>query len=296
MVNHQGGRTEPFDEKKIKRLDYLAAHSGRARDHRKTKLASIKKTMKMVEDYTKMLRSFHDADKNYFAGRRIHGSDREEVEKRYRRQISFRRSLRTIYSLQDKTIYFLAVALGYPTKEEYIDYLIRRDLAERGLYNISDEDMDLVTSALDAVHDAYWWTVKEEARAMQIDVEILQGHKYKKRIGIMRNNIPYNKMTKFQISIVRGYNGYKDKLKFYEDVEEYANDRLKEGWAGGIQHATGIIRNVRRDRRDSIYEGETSDEADKRWEEYRRKQQRDKEASAEGVADTKSMGAKHSGE
>jgi len=282
----------PFGEERIKMMDNGAINSYRARFDQRATIAAIKKGQKVIDAKVDKVKQYWSEDINYFNGHKNHLSDRDELKKMDARQHEFRSYTHSLSRLQIAILNQLAKALGYADRAEYIDYLIRKDLSERGIYNVSDDKIDSITSGLNTVHDAYWWLVKQEARTMWISTEVLFGHKYKPKQKAFYGDQPNIKYAQHALA---SYNRYKERLKLYEDMEEYANERLKEGWAGGIQHAKGMINNIRVYRKEKFRHAETNAESyiknQHAIEEYRR----DKKASAQRVADSQSVGAEYSG-
>lgn len=287
------GNLIPFGEERIKMMDKNAISSSRGRERQVVSFAAIKHGQKIINAKVDKVKQYWTEDLQYFSDKKKHLSDRDELKKMDARQYEFRHFTASLSRLQLKVISELAHALGYADRTEYIDYLIRKDLSERGIYNVSDDRIDIVTSGLNTVHDAYWWLVKQESRTMWIATEVLYGHKYKPKQKAFYGNQPNIKYAQYALA---HYNRYKDRLKLYEDMEEYANERLKEGWAGGIQHAKGMINNIRVDRKRNYRHDETNSESYIKnlpaIEEYRR----NKKAAAQRVADSQSVGAEHSGE
>ena len=282
----------PFGEERIKMMDNGVINSYRARYNQRASIAAIRKGQKVINAKVDKVKQCWSEDIHYFDEKKKHLSDRDELKKFDARQYQFKPLTESASRLQVVILNQLAKALGYADRAEYIDYLIRKDLSERGIYNVSDDKIDAITSGLNTVHDAYWWLVKQEARTMWITTEVLFGHKYKPKQEAFSGNQPNIKYAQHALA---SYNRYRERLKLYEDMEEYANERLKEGWAGGIQHAKGMIYDIRVYRKDKCRYAETNAESyvknQHAIEEYRR----NKKASAQRVADSQSVGAEHSG-
>lgn len=217
-------------------------------------------------------------------------SDRTALNQHYAIQRGFSNYPRSAYRLMDGIATLVAVSLGYGSRAEYLNYLIRKDLSERGTYNIPDDRMDVITDGLDAIHDFYWWCVKQNARAMNVETHILYDDYYGRVLDAFGNDQPNNQYVQ---RVLGRYNTYKDKLKLCEDMEGYANDRLNEGWAGGVQHAMAMWRDINftrssdRGKRKTGLERYKADASE--IEAYQAR--RDKEKATQGVANSESLGA-----
>ena len=142
----------PFGEERIKMMDNGAINSYRARFDQRATIAAIRKGQTVIDAKVDKVKQYWSEDIHYFDGNKKHLSDRDELKKIDARQYEFRDFTHSLSRLQIAILNQLAKALGYADRAEYIDYLIRKDLSERGIYNVSDDKIDDITSGLNTVH------------------------------------------------------------------------------------------------------------------------------------------------